>query len=121
MAGVRGIRRHARASRPAHGWASAAAPTSRCCRTCRRSADTIPGFEASGWYGVAAPKDAPPKNIAALNKEINAGLTDAKTKAQLADLGRLMLPGPPADYAKFVAGETEKRAKVIKTAGIKAQ
>lgn len=84
-------------------------------------AEFLPGYEANGWYGISAPKDTPPEIVAALNKEINAGLTDAKTKARLADLGCLVLPGPPADYAKFVAGETEKWAKVIKTAGIKAQ
>ena len=84
-------------------------------------AEFLPGFEASGWYGVSAPKDTPPEIVEKLNKEINAGLIDAKTKERLADLGCLVSAGAPADFAKFVAGETEKWAKVIRTAGIKAE
>jgi tripartite-type tricarboxylate transporter receptor subunit TctC len=81
----------------------------------------LPGYEASGWYGVSAPKDTPPEIVAKLNKEINASMTDPKTKARLADLGCLVSPGTPADYAKFVAGDTEKWGKVVRAAGIKAQ
>jgi tripartite-type tricarboxylate transporter receptor subunit TctC len=80
----------------------------------------LPGYEASGWYGIAAPKDTPREIIEKLNKEINAGLTDAKTKARLADLGCLVMAGSPADFSRYVAGEIEKWAKVIRTAGIKA-
>jgi tripartite-type tricarboxylate transporter receptor subunit TctC len=81
----------------------------------------LPGYEASGWYGIAAPKDTPPEIVERLNREINAGLADAKTKARLGDLGCLVQPGSPADFAKFVAGETDKWGKVIQAAGIKAE
>jgi tripartite-type tricarboxylate transporter receptor subunit TctC len=81
----------------------------------------LPGYEASGWYGVAAPKDTPVELIERLNREVNAGLTDPKTKERLADLGCLVYPGTPADMAKYVAGEIDKWGKVIRTAGIKAQ
>ncbi len=81
----------------------------------------LPGYEASGWYGIAAPKDTPPEIVEKLNQAINAGLADPKTKERLADLGCLVFPGPPADMARYVAGEIEKWGKVIRTAGIKAQ
>jgi tripartite-type tricarboxylate transporter receptor subunit TctC len=81
----------------------------------------LPGYEASGWYGIAAPKATPPEIVEKLNKEINAGLADAKMKARLADLGCLVFAGSPADFAKFVAGETEKWAKVVRAAGMKAE
>ena len=84
-------------------------------------AEFLPGYEASGWYGIAAPKATPPEIVEKLNKEINAGLADAKTSARLADLGCLVFAGSPADFAKFVAGETEKWGKVVRAAGIKAQ
>ena len=84
-------------------------------------AEFLPGFEASGWYGIAAPKETPPEIVERLNKEINAGLADEKLKTRLSELGCLVLPGPPADFAKFVAGETEKWGKVIRAAGIKAE
>jgi len=84
-------------------------------------AEFLPGYEASGWYGIAAPKDTPPEIVERLNREINAGLADAKTKARLGDLGCLVQPGTPADFAKFVAGETDKWGKVIQAAGIKAE
>jgi tripartite-type tricarboxylate transporter receptor subunit TctC len=84
-------------------------------------AEFLPGFEASGWYGIAAPKGTSAAIVERLNKEINAGLADPKTKERLAELGTLVLPGSPADFAKFVAGEIEKWAKVIRTAGIKPQ
>ena len=84
-------------------------------------AEFLPGYEASGWYGVAAPKDTPAEIVERLNKEINASLTDPATKARLAELGCLVSPGTPADFAKFVAGDTEKWGKVVRAAGIKAQ
>ena len=68
----------------------------------------LPGFEASQWYGVGAPKNTPPQIIDKLNKEINAGLADPKLKARLADLGGTVLPGSPADFGKHIAEETEK-------------
>ena len=83
--------------------------------------DFVPGYEASAWVGVGAPKDTPPEIIAALNEEINAALADAKMKARLADLGAItMPPAPAAEFGKFIADETEKWGKVIKFAGIKA-
>jgi tripartite-type tricarboxylate transporter receptor subunit TctC len=84
-------------------------------------AEFLPGFEASGWYGISAPKDTPPEIVAQLNKAINEGLADAKTKQRLADLGCLVRPGAPADYARFVTGETEKWGKVVRAAGLKPQ
>ena len=82
--------------------------------------DFVPGYEASGWYGIGAPKNTPAEIIDKLNKEINAGLADPKIKARLADLGGTVLPGSPADFGKLIADETEKWAKVIKFAGHQA-
>ncbi len=81
----------------------------------------LPGYEASGWYGIAAPRATPPEIVEKLNREINAGLADARMKERLSDLGCLVFAGSPADFEKFVVGETEKWAKVIRTAGIKAE
>jgi tripartite-type tricarboxylate transporter receptor subunit TctC len=81
----------------------------------------LPGYEASGWYGIAAPKATPPEIVDKLNKEINAALADAKMKERLADLGCLVFAGSPAEFEKFFVGETEKWAKVIRAAGIKAE
>jgi tripartite-type tricarboxylate transporter receptor subunit TctC len=83
-------------------------------------AEFVPGYEASNWYGVGAPKATPAEIIDKLNKEISAGLADANMKARLADLGGTVLAGSPADFGKLIADETEKWAKVIKFAGIKA-
>ena len=80
----------------------------------------LPGYEASNWFGVGAPKATPAEVVDKLNKEINAGLADPKIKARLADLGSTPLVGSPAEFGKFIADETEKWAKVIKFAGIKA-
>jgi tripartite-type tricarboxylate transporter receptor subunit TctC len=84
-------------------------------------AEFLPGFEASGWYGVAAPKNTPSDIVEKLNREINAGLADTKVKNRLADLGTLVLTGPPADFWTFVAGETEKWGKVVRAAGLRPQ
>jgi tripartite-type tricarboxylate transporter receptor subunit TctC len=83
--------------------------------------DFVPGFEASSWYGVGAPRNTPTEIIEKLNKEINAALADPKMKVRLADLGGTPLPSSPADFGKLIAEETEKWAKVIKFAGIKPQ
>src|SRR5262245_14002685 len=83
--------------------------------------DFLPGYEASNWAGVGAPKNTPTEIGDQLNKEIKAALADPKMKAKLADLGGAALPGSPADFGKFIADETEKWAKVIKSAGIKAE
>jgi tripartite-type tricarboxylate transporter receptor subunit TctC len=81
----------------------------------------VPGYEASSWYGVGAPKTTPAEIIEKLNKEINAALADPKMKARLADLGGTVLAGSPADFGKLIADETEKWGKVIRAANIKAQ
>jgi tripartite-type tricarboxylate transporter receptor subunit TctC len=81
-------------------------------------AETVPGYEASAYYGMSAPKGTPPEIIERLNKEINAALADPKVKARLAELGGMLIPGTPADFGKLVAGETDKWAKVIKTGGV---
>jgi tripartite-type tricarboxylate transporter receptor subunit TctC len=83
--------------------------------------DFVPGYEASSWYGIGAPKDTPPDIIDKLNKEINAGLGDPTIKARFADLGGMALSGSPADFGKLIAIETEKWGKVIRTANIKPE
>jgi tripartite-type tricarboxylate transporter receptor subunit TctC len=84
-------------------------------------AEFVPGYEASFWFGVGAPKATPAEIVDKLNKEVNAGLADPKMKARLADLGGTVLPGPPSDFGKLIADETEKWAKVIQFAGIKPE
>jgi len=83
--------------------------------------DFVPGYEASIWFGVGAPRDTPAEIIDRLNKEVNAGLADPKIKARLVDLGAAAVPMTPADYGKFVADEIEKWGKVIRAANIKSQ
>jgi tripartite-type tricarboxylate transporter receptor subunit TctC len=83
--------------------------------------ETVLGYEASGWYGIGAPKNTPAAIIQKLNAEINATLADPKLKARFADLGGTVLSGSPADFAKLIADETNKWTKVIRAAGIKAQ
>jgi tripartite-type tricarboxylate transporter receptor subunit TctC len=82
-------------------------------------AEFIPGFEASQWVGLVAPKDTPPAIIEKLNAEINAGIGDAKLKARFAELGGTVMPGSPADFAKLIRDETERWAKIIRDAHIK--
>jgi tripartite-type tricarboxylate transporter receptor subunit TctC len=79
----------------------------------------LPGYEASQWYGIGAPKNTPAETVDKLNREINAGLADPKIKARLADIGGTPLTGSPTDFGKLVAEEIEKWAKVIKFASIK--
>ena len=79
----------------------------------------IPGFEASQWVGLVAPKDVPGAIVETLNREINAGLADPKLKARFTELGGLVLPGSPEDFGKLIRDETEKWAKVIRAARIK--
>ena len=81
--------------------------------------DFVPGYEATSWFGIGAPKDTPPEIIATLNKEINAAIANPKIKARLIDLGGTVLPGSPADFGKLIADETEKWAKVVKFSGAK--
>ena len=81
----------------------------------------LPGYEASFWGGFCAPKNTPVQIVDKLNSEINAALSDPKIKERLADLGGTVLLGSPAEFGKHIADETEKWAKVIKFAGIKAE
>ena len=83
--------------------------------------DYLPGYEASGFMGLGAPKGTPAEIVDKLNQEVNAGLADPKMKARLADLGLLALAGSPAEFRRFIVTETEKWGKVIKFAGIKPQ
>src|SRR5262245_29196441 len=83
--------------------------------------DTVPGFEASAFSGVGAPRSTPADIIEKLNKEINAGVADPRLKARLADLGGTVLVGSPADFGKLIADETEKWGKVIRAANIKPE
>jgi tripartite-type tricarboxylate transporter receptor subunit TctC len=82
--------------------------------------DFVPGYEVSAWYGLGAPRGTPLEVIDQLNREMNAGLTDANMKARFADLGGTVLAGTPAEFGKLLADETEKWGKVVKFAGIKA-
>jgi tripartite-type tricarboxylate transporter receptor subunit TctC len=79
----------------------------------------VPGYEASQWYGIGAPKNTPTEVIERLNKETNAALADPKMKARLAELGASALSGSPADFGKLIVAETEKWAKVVKLSGAK--
>jgi tripartite-type tricarboxylate transporter receptor subunit TctC len=82
--------------------------------------ESVPGYEASTWNGVGVPRNTPPEIIDRLNTAINAALSDPQIKARLADLGATVLPGPPDQFGKLLTDDTEKWAKVIKFAGIKA-
>jgi len=84
-------------------------------------ADFVPGYESSQWYGLGAPKGTPTEVIDKLNQEVNAALVDSRMKARFADVGGTVLPGPPANFGKLIAEETEKWGKVVKFAGIKAE
>ncbi|HJQ59460.1 MAG TPA: tripartite tricarboxylate transporter substrate binding protein [Vineibacter sp.] len=83
--------------------------------------DFLPGYEATGFSGIGVPKATPPAIIDRLNKELNAGLADAKVKERIVELGGTVTGGSPAEFGKLIADATEKWAKVIKFAGIKAE
>jgi tripartite-type tricarboxylate transporter receptor subunit TctC len=83
--------------------------------------DFLPGYEASDWYGICAPRGTPAEIIGKLNTEINAGLADPKLKARLADLGGIMLAGSPAEFGKLIADETDKWGKVVRAAHMKPE
>src|SRR5262245_28869808 len=83
--------------------------------------DFVPGYEASGWFGVGAPRNTPSEIIDKLNKEINAALADPKLKTRLADLGGDVLALSPGEFGKLIADETEKWGKVIRAANIKPE
>ena len=82
-------------------------------------ADFVPGYDASAWYGIGAPKSTPAEIVDKLNAEINAGLADAKLKARLTELGSVIFAGSPSDFGKHLTEETEKWGKVIRAANIK--
>ena len=82
-------------------------------------AEFVPGYEASSWFGVGAPRNTPVEIIDKLNKEIDAGVADAKMKTRLADLGGIRLTGSPSDFGKLIVEETEKWGKVVKLSGAK--
>ena len=84
-------------------------------------AEFVPGYEASSWYGVGAPKATPTEIIDKLNKEINAALVDPKNKARLANLGGDALALSPADFGKLIGDETEKWGNLIRTLNIKLE
>ena len=83
--------------------------------------DFVPGYEASAFWGVGAPRNTPAEIVDKLNNEINAGLSDPKLRGRLAEGGGTVLAGSPADFGKFIGDETEKWAKVIKSAGIRPE
>jgi tripartite-type tricarboxylate transporter receptor subunit TctC len=80
----------------------------------------VPGYEADSWWGVGAPRDTPAEVIDKLNREINTALADPRVKARLGDLGATVIPGSPGAFGKLIAEETQKWAKVIRAANIKA-
>ena len=81
----------------------------------------MPGYEASGWCGIVAPKNTPSEVIDKLNREINSSLTHPTFKARLADVGVTTLAGSPAQFSKLIVDETEKWANVVKFAGLKPE
>ena len=81
----------------------------------------VPGYEASTWNGVCAPRNTPSEIVNRLNQEVNTGLADPKFKARLADMGAWSLPGSPADAGKLIADEIDKWGKVIRAGNIKAE
>jgi len=82
-------------------------------------ADFLPGYEASSWNGLCAPKNTPAEIIDKLNKQVNTALADPKIKARFADMGAPVIVGSPADFGKIIAADTEKWAKVVKFSGAK--
>ena len=82
-------------------------------------AEFVPGYEVSSWYGIGSPRNTPADVVETLNREVNAGLADPKLKKQLSDQGGIEMPGTPADFGKLIADETEKWAKVIRSANIR--
>jgi tripartite-type tricarboxylate transporter receptor subunit TctC len=84
-------------------------------------AEFVPGYDASFWCGISAPRSTPSDIVEKLNTEINAILNDPRTKARFADLNATVLIRSPADFGKLIADETEKWGKVVKFAGLKAE
>jgi len=84
-------------------------------------AETVPGYEASAWFGMAVPKGTPRPIIDTLNHEVNAALADPTMQAKLAEIGGMLIPGTPEDFGKIIAAETEKWSKVVKATGATAE
>ena len=84
-------------------------------------AEFVPGYEASGWFGLGAPKNTPTQIIDRLNKEVDAALVDPNIKARIADLGGVPMPMTPTEFSRLIVDETEKWPKVIRTANIKPE
>jgi tripartite-type tricarboxylate transporter receptor subunit TctC len=84
-------------------------------------AEAIPGYEATAWYGIGAPKNTPIEIVEKLNREISTCLADPAIQERITDLGGIPMPMTPAEFRKHIADETEKWAKVIKFAGIKLE
>jgi tripartite-type tricarboxylate transporter receptor subunit TctC len=80
----------------------------------------VPGYAASGWFGIGAPRKTPAEIVDRLNREINTGLADAKLKARFGELGVMVFVGSPSDFATHIAEETEKWGKVVRTANLRA-
>jgi tripartite-type tricarboxylate transporter receptor subunit TctC len=84
-------------------------------------AETVPGYEASAWFGIGAPKGTPPAVIAKINKAVNEALADPKMIARLAELGGAPMGGTPEDFGKVIVSETEKWSKVVEFSGAKVE
>jgi tripartite-type tricarboxylate transporter receptor subunit TctC len=84
-------------------------------------AETVPGYEASAWFGASAPKGTPAYAIARLNREFNAALADPAMRARLADLGGVPIPGTPEQFWALHRMETERWAKVVQASGARAE
>jgi tripartite-type tricarboxylate transporter receptor subunit TctC len=86
-----------------------------------RVGDFVPGYEASQWYGIAAPKNTPVEVVDKLNREINAALSDPAMRAKFAEIGGEPLAGSPSEFGRLIAEETEKWGKVVKFTGLKPE
>lgn len=83
--------------------------------------DTVPGYESSTWYGIAAPKGTPAAIVETINKAVNAALADPTVQARFGEIGGKTIAGSPADFGKLISDETEKWAKVVKFSGLRLE